>query len=67
VKDAHARRARELGVMLAINTDAHAEPHLDFMRLGVGTARRAWLGPDAILNTRSAKDLRAWLRRPSKR
>jgi DNA polymerase (family 10) len=67
VKDAHARRARELGVMLTIDTDAHAEPHLDFMRLGVGTARRAWLGPDAILNTRSAKDLLAWLRRPSKR
>jgi DNA polymerase (family 10) len=48
--------------MLAINTDTHAEPHLDYMRLGVATARRAWLGPDAILNTRSARDLLAWLR-----
>ncbi len=63
VKDAHARRARALGLTLAINTDAHAESHLDFMRLGVGVARRAWLGPDAILNTRPAKDLLAWLRR----
>ena len=62
VKDGHARRARELGVTLAINTDTHAEPHLDYMRLGVGTARRAWLGPDAILNTRSASELLAWLR-----
>ncbi len=62
LKDQHARRAREQGVMLAINTDAHAEPHLDSMRLGVATARRAWLGPEAILNTKSARDLRAWLR-----
>ncbi len=63
VSDRHARRARELGLMLAINTDAHAEAHLDNMRLGVGVARRAWLGPDTILNTRSTKDLLAWLRR----
>ena len=62
VKDQHARRARGLGAMLAINTDTHSEPHLDYMRLGVGLARRAWLGPDAILNTRSARDLTTWLR-----
>ena len=67
LKDLHARRARELGVMLAINTDAHAEPHLDYMRLGVGVARRAWLGPEAILNTKSVRDLRAWLRRKGSR
>ena len=63
VNDLHARRARELGLMMAVNTDAHAEAHLEFMRLGVAVARRAWLGPDAILNTRSTRDLLAWLRR----
>ncbi len=64
VNHLHARRARELGVTLAINTDTHAAAHLDSMRLGVATARRAWLGPDAILNTRPAPDLLRWLRRP---
>jgi DNA polymerase (family 10) len=63
VNDRHARRARGLGLMLAINTDAHAESHLDFLRLGVGVARRAWLGPEAILNTRSTPELLGWLRR----
>ena len=63
VNDRQARRARELGLSLVINTDAHAEGHMDNLRLGVGVARRAWLGAGDILNTRAAKDLLAWLRR----
>ncbi|MGE5279529.1 MAG: DNA polymerase/3'-5' exonuclease PolX, partial [Deltaproteobacteria bacterium] len=53
----HARAARDAGVRLAIGTDAHDAEHLGFMRFGVGTARRAWLGPKDILNTRSLKKL----------
>jgi len=67
VNDRQARRARELGLSLAINTDAHAEAHLDYLRLGVGVARRAWLGPGEIVNCRATKDLLAWLRRPDAR
>jgi DNA polymerase (family 10) len=51
LKDIHAFRARELGVKLAIGTDAHSVAHLGFMRFGVGVARRAWCEPKHIVNT----------------
>jgi DNA polymerase (family 10) len=51
LKDIHAFRARDLGVKLVIGTDAHSIAHLDFMRFGVGVARRAWCEPQHILNT----------------
>ncbi len=50
LKDTHIYRARELGVKLVINSDAHQIEHLDFMRFGVGTARRGWCGAGDILN-----------------
>jgi len=51
LRDIHAFRARDLGVMLAIGTDAHSVAHLNFMRFGIGVARRAWCEPKHILNT----------------
>ncbi len=47
---ASARMAREAGVKLVINSDAHATRQLDLLRYGVATARRAWCGPDDVLN-----------------
>ncbi|MBS3781908.1 MAG: PHP domain-containing protein, partial [Candidatus Thermoplasmatota archaeon] len=52
-----AREAMERGVMISIGTDAHGLSHLDFMRYGVATSRRAWLEADDILNTRSYDEL----------
>ena len=52
LKDTHIHRARELGVMLVSSTDAHRVEHLDYMRFGVGIARRGWCEPSHILNTR---------------
>jgi DNA polymerase (family 10) len=49
----NCRRARESGVRITIGTDSHAADGLDMMRLGVGIARRAWLGPADVLNARS--------------
>jgi DNA polymerase (family 10) len=57
LNDVHASRARELGVKLAIGTDAHYVSHLDFMRFGVGVARRAWCEPQHILNTLPLADI----------
>lgn len=48
--DSSARRARQRGLMLAINTDAHAPGHLSNIRYGVATARRGWVEPDGVLN-----------------
>ena len=57
LKDTHLMRARELGVPVVISTDAHAVGELDLIRYGVEQARRAHLGPDDVLNTRSAEEL----------
>jgi DNA polymerase (family X) len=59
---AAARRARDLGATLVVSTDAHRDRELDFLRYGVDQARRAGLGPDAVLNTRPAEDVIAFLR-----
>ncbi len=63
LNDIHAFRARELGVKLAIGTDAHSIAHLGFVRFGVGVARRAWCEPQHILNTLPLEELLAVLDR----
>ncbi len=65
LSDAHVRRAKELGVKVVISTDAHSPKGLDLIRYGVDQARRGWLGPDDVLNTRSAAELERWLGRRS--
>lgn len=60
--DTQARRAQELGVTLVVNTDAHAQVHLDNIRYGVAMARRGWAEPRAVLNTRSYEELKGWLK-----
>ncbi len=61
LNDLHARRAKELGIPVAINTDAHTIGQLDNMRYGVAVARRAWLTPKDVLNTWTEKHLVSWL------
>jgi DNA polymerase IV (family X) len=61
LNDIHAFRARDLGVKLAIETDAHSTAHLGFMRFGVGVARRAWCEPQNTLNTLPLEQLLAFL------
>jgi DNA polymerase (family 10) len=61
--DRHARLARERGVRLAIDSDAHSPSALGNVRWGVTVARRAWLEPADVLNTRPLPELRALLRR----
>jgi DNA polymerase (family 10) len=59
--DVHARRARDLGVLLAIGTDTHMLDHLGYMELGVATARRGWVEASGVINTWPARKLSAWL------
>ncbi len=60
--DTHCRLAKEIGVRLAISTDAHAPAQLEFIRFGLDQARRGWLEPADVLNTRDLAGLRALLR-----
>jgi DNA polymerase (family 10) len=56
-----ARRALELGCVLSVDSDAHKIAELDFVRWGITQARRAWVEPANVLNTRSRADLLAWV------
>jgi DNA polymerase (family 10) len=62
VNDIHARRAKEMGVKIVINTDAHSVEQLRFMSYGIDQARRGWLEKRHVLNTMSLLDLKRWLK-----
>lgn len=51
--DVHARAAAEAGVLIVIDSDAHGVNTMDITRWGIATARRAWLTPAHVANTRS--------------
>ena len=63
--EAHARQARDAGVRLVVSTDAHSVAALGGLRWAVTVARRAWITPADVLNTRTVDGLRASLRRRS--
>ncbi len=58
LNDINCRLAKQYGVKIAINTDAHLAAQLDFMELGVSTARRGWLEKGDVLNSVSFGELR---------
>ncbi len=60
---ANCRAAAAAGVMIGIGTDTHVLPELDYMSYGIGTARRGWLTKANILNTRTARELLAIVRK----
>ncbi len=60
--DVYARRAAEMDIPMALNTDAHTPTDFDLIEYGIGIARRAWVEPSQIINTWSPERLLAWLR-----
>jgi DNA polymerase (family 10) len=61
LSDRYVRRAIELGVKLAINSDAHHVREFDHLIFGVATARRGWATPDDVINTWELDKLLAWV------
>jgi DNA polymerase (family 10) len=59
--DTHCQQAREEGVLVSINSDAHSVADFDNLRFGIGQARRGWLEKADVLNTRSLTALRRLL------
>jgi DNA polymerase (family 10) len=57
LRDVHARAAKEAGLKLVINSDAHQIGAQNYVELGVGQARRGWLTKDDVVNTRTWKQL----------
>jgi DNA polymerase (family 10) len=62
LSDLHARLAAEAGVKIVLNTDAHGVETLDNMAYAVATARRAWLTPGDVANTRDWSAFRKLLK-----
>jgi DNA polymerase (family X) len=63
LNDVHAKLARDRGVRVVISSDAHSRRGLGVLRWGIVVARRAWLEPADVLNTRPFEQFRAGLRR----
>ncbi len=63
LNDVHARNARDAGVKILIDSDAHGVRELALARWGVATARRAWLTPDDVANTRPWPEFAAMRKR----
>ncbi len=62
LSDVHAKLAKEIGVRLAISTDAHRTSDFRYIRYGVEQARRGWIEADDVVNTRSWDDLKRLLK-----
>jgi DNA polymerase (family 10) len=61
--DTHCRMAKQEGVAVSINSDAHSTQDFAHLRFGVGQARRGWLEKGDVLNTRDLSALRPLLRK----
>ena len=57
LKDEYIRKAVELGVKLAIDSDAHSVAHFSYLEFGVAQARRGWAEKSDIINTRDWQEM----------
>ncbi|HEY2981703.1 MAG TPA: PHP domain-containing protein, partial [Anaerolineales bacterium] len=64
--DVYARRAKELGIPLSINTDSHSEADFDMLPYGVAIARRAWVEAKDVINAWPPAKLLDWLAKRGK-
>jgi len=62
LNDLHLFRAREIGVQIAINTDAHNTEQLRFIKYGIDQARRGWLERRHVVNTMTCRQFETWLK-----
>jgi DNA polymerase (family 10) len=61
--DSHCRMAKETGVLVSINSDAHSIAELANLKYGIGQARRGWLEKRDVLNTRPLNEVRRLLKK----
>jgi len=62
LNDLHLLRAREIGVKIAIDTDAHSAEQLHFIRYGIDQARRGWLEKRHVINALALPQFNKWLK-----
>ena len=61
LNEVYARQAKDRGIPISVNTDAHKPEHLSLLRYGIWQARRAWLVPGDVINTWPLDRLMDWL------
>ena len=61
LNEINAKRAIELGCMLAITTDAHHPKHFQLRRYGIGIARRAWVTRENVINCWDSNRFLNWI------
>ncbi len=67
LNDVHLLRAREIGVKISIDTDAHNTGQIQFIKYGVDQARRGWLEKRHVLNAMAGSQFEAWLKQRRQR
>lgn len=67
LRDEDVLRAKRFGVKFSIDSDAHATGHLAYPRYGIGTAQRAWLTAEDVINTWPWQRLKRFLRKDALR
>lgn len=64
INDFYCKKAKEMGIKVAISSDAHTIRGFNFMQLGIYQARRGWLEKSDVINTRNWPDLKKLLTKP---
>lgn len=65
LNETRCKKARDMGIPIMINTDAHSPDQMELMEYGVSTARRGWLRKEDVLNTLPTDEIRRWLKEKS--
>jgi DNA polymerase (family 10) len=63
INELYCKKAKEIGVKVAISSDAHTTKGFSFMQLGINQARRGWLEANDVINTYKLPALKKWLKR----
>lgn len=67
LSDIYCKMAKDAGVKMAISTDAHSISQMEYMKYGMGQARRGWLEKHDVINTFSLSDLKRFFKNKSSR
>ncbi|MBZ1348771.1 MAG: DNA polymerase/3'-5' exonuclease PolX [Candidatus Liptonbacteria bacterium] len=62
LNDSYIKKAKEFGVKMVINTDAHRKEQLNFMKYGISQARRGWAERKDIINCWPAEEMKNFLK-----
>lgn len=63
LNDIYCKTAKDMGINFAISTDSHSISNYNYMRYGIGQARRGWIEADDVINTRNVNELKKLIKK----